>query len=73
MDLSFNRFDRDTELTVLPPDLAVLMVGATARQAPQPDRRNPGRIHARVPRSQPVFPPRRGVQRAYGTGSRTLE
>lgn len=33
MDLSFNRFDRDTELTVLPPDLAVLMVGATARQA----------------------------------------
>lgn len=33
MDLSFNRFDRDTELTVLPPDLAVLMVGATTRQA----------------------------------------
>ncbi|WP_322965807.1 hypothetical protein [Sphingomonas fuzhouensis] len=36
MDLSFNRFDRDTELTVLPPDLAVLMVGATARQAASP-------------------------------------
>ncbi|WP_294236653.1 hypothetical protein [uncultured Sphingomonas sp.] len=33
MDLSFNRFDRDTELTVLPLDLAVLMVVATARQA----------------------------------------
>ena len=33
LDLSFNRFDRDTELTVLPPDLAVLMVGVTARQA----------------------------------------
>jgi hypothetical protein len=33
LDLSFNRFDRDAELTVLPPDLAVLMVGATARQA----------------------------------------
>ncbi|MET4896220.1 hypothetical protein RN629_03485 [Sphingomonadaceae bacterium jetA1] len=33
MDLSFTRFDRDTELTVLPPDLAVLMVGVTARQA----------------------------------------
>ncbi len=32
----FNRFDRDTELTVLPPDLAVLMVGATARQAASP-------------------------------------
>ena len=36
MDLSFSRFDRDTELTVLPPDLAVLMVGATARQAASP-------------------------------------
>lgn len=36
MDLSFNRFDRDTELTVLPPDLAVLMVGVTARQAASP-------------------------------------
>ena len=33
MDLSFTRFERETELTVLPPDLAVLMVGATARQA----------------------------------------
>lgn len=33
MDLSFTRFDRETELTVLPPDLAVLMVGVTARQA----------------------------------------
>jgi hypothetical protein len=33
LDLSFNRFDRDSELTVLPPDLAVLMVGVTARQA----------------------------------------
>ncbi len=33
MDLSFPRFDRDIELTVLPGDLAVLIVGVAARQA----------------------------------------
>ena len=36
MDLSFPRFDRDAEVTVLPADLAVLMVGITARQAASP-------------------------------------
>jgi hypothetical protein len=33
MDLSFPRFDRDHEVTVMPGDLAVLMVGVAARQA----------------------------------------
>ena len=33
LDLSFPRFDRETELTVLPGDLAVLIVGVAARQA----------------------------------------
>lgn len=33
MDLSFTRFDRIAEVTVLPADLAVLMVGVAARQA----------------------------------------
>ncbi|MBB4085422.1 hypothetical protein ACLN6N_08875 [Sphingomonas carotinifaciens] len=36
MDLSFPRFDREIELTVLPSDLAVLMVGVAARQAASP-------------------------------------
>ena len=36
MDLSFPRFDRDVELTVLPGDLAVLIVGIAARQAASP-------------------------------------
>ena len=36
MDLSFTRFDRDAELTVLPGDLAVLIVGIAARQAASP-------------------------------------
>ena len=33
MDLSFTRFDRASELSKLPADLAVLMVGVAARQA----------------------------------------
>ncbi|HXH14946.1 MAG TPA: hypothetical protein VNJ10_02315 [Sphingomonas sp.] len=36
MDLSFPRFDRDAEVTVLPGDLAVLIVGIAARQAASP-------------------------------------
>jgi hypothetical protein len=33
LDLSFTRFDRDAEVTELPADLAVLLVGVSARQA----------------------------------------
>ena len=33
MDLSFARYDRHREVTLLPGDLAVLMVGVAARQA----------------------------------------
>ncbi len=33
MDFSFTRFDRASELHMLPADLAVLMVGVAARQA----------------------------------------
>ena len=33
MDLSFSGFDDRTEVTALPADLAVLMVGIAARQA----------------------------------------
>ena len=33
MDLSFTRFEADTRVTALPPDLAVLMVGIFVRQA----------------------------------------
>ena len=36
MDLSFPRFDRDAEVTILPGDLAVLIVGIAARQAASP-------------------------------------
>jgi hypothetical protein len=36
VDLSFSRFDKDVAVTVLPPDLAVLMVHIAARQAASP-------------------------------------
>ena len=36
MDLSFARYDRQREVTLLPGDLAVLMVGVAARQAASP-------------------------------------
>jgi len=36
MDLSFSRFEADAGVTILPPDLAVLMVGIAARQAASP-------------------------------------
>jgi hypothetical protein len=36
LDLSFPRFDRETEVTVLPGDLALLIVGVAARQAASP-------------------------------------
>ncbi len=36
LDLSFPGFDRNTEVTQLPGDLAVLMVGIAARQTASP-------------------------------------
>ena len=49
MDLSFARFDRHTELSVVPGDLAVLMVGVAARQAASPT----AAIQARVAPASP--------------------
>jgi hypothetical protein len=36
LDLSFSGFDRNTEVTQLPGDLSVLMVGIAARQSASP-------------------------------------
>jgi len=44
VDLSFSRFEHDSRVTGLPPDLAVLMVGVSARQAASPT----AMIHARL-------------------------
>jgi len=44
VDLSFSRFEHDSRVTGLPPDLAVLMVGVAARQAASPT----AMIHVRL-------------------------
>ena len=36
MDLSFDRFEQDAHVALLPQDLAVLLVGVAARQALSP-------------------------------------
>jgi hypothetical protein len=36
VDLSYLRFEHDASVAILPPDLAVLLVGVAARQAASP-------------------------------------
>lgn len=57
MDLSYLRFDHDATVTVLPPDLAVLMVGVTARQAASPTALAQARFFPRVFETSAFFPP----------------
>jgi hypothetical protein len=44
VDLSYLRFEHDASVAVLPPDLAVLLVGIAARQASSPT----AMLHARI-------------------------
>lgn len=60
MDLSFTRFDRDVELTTLPADLAVLMVGVVARQAASPTAFRHARIASNPPTAT-LFAPVHGA------------
>ena len=55
MDLSFPRFDRDVEVTALPADLSVLMVGIAARQAASPTAVTQARAAGRHPRAPSHF------------------
>ena len=57
MDLSYLRFDHDASVTVLPPDLAVLMVGVAARQAASPTALAQAMLFPRVIESSAFFPP----------------
>ena len=59
MDLSFSRFEHDAHLTVLPPDLAVMMVGIAARQAASPTAIFQARMPA--PRVEQLFAPADGA------------
>ena len=78
MDLSFARFEHDATVTMLPPDLAVLLVGVAARQAASPT----ALIQARIERqalADPFFATAQGAFDARvaallaETGSRSAE
>ena len=60
MDLSFPRFEQDAQATVLPPDLAVMMVGVVARQAASPTALFDAGL-ARLPAAALRFAPRHGA------------
>ena len=60
MDLSFARFEHDATVTMLPPDLAVLLVGVAARQAASPTALVQSRIERAVP-ADTVFAPAHGA------------
>ncbi len=47
LDLSFARFEHDAQVTLLPPELAVLLVGVAARQAASPTAMVQARIERR--------------------------
>jgi hypothetical protein len=59
VDLSYLRFEPDTRVTALPPDLAVMLVGVVARQAASPT----AMLHARLaPAAEtPWFAPAHGA------------
>ena len=59
LDLSFSRFEHDAPLTVLPTDLAVMMVGVAARQAASPTALSQSRLRARP--AATVFAPVSGA------------
>jgi hypothetical protein len=56
LDLSFARFEQDATVTVLPPDLAVLLVGVAARQAASPTAIIQTIIDRRVPAGDRFLP-----------------
>ena len=56
LDLSFSRFEFDTPLVVLPPDLAVMMVGVAARHAASPTALYQSRF-LRTPAAADLFAP----------------
>jgi hypothetical protein len=60
LDLSFSRFEFDTPLTVLPADLAVMMVGIAARQAASPTARFQARLF-NTPAVRSLFAPLHGA------------
>jgi len=61
MDLSFLRFDRDAQVTILPSDLAVLFVGIGARQAATPTALLTARLRRTSTLARGLFAPLSGA------------
>lgn len=57
MDLSFARLDSEVAVTALPTELAVLLVGVTARQAASPAARVAALIAGRFSATPLLAPP----------------
>lgn len=70
MDLSFSRFALNAQPTVLPADLAVMVVGITARQASSPTARFQGNLMA-LPVTGDLFAPTHGCFNAEMAASIT--
>lgn len=56
MDLSFARLDRDFAVTAMPTELAVLLVGVSARQAASPTARMQARLSVIKPADMLLAP-----------------
>ena len=56
MDLSYLRFEHDASVAILPPDLAVLLVGVTARQAASPTALEYARLLPLAASASPFHP-----------------
>ncbi|MES2058956.1 MAG: hypothetical protein V4564_23655 [Pseudomonadota bacterium] len=61
MDLSFSRFEHDASVAILPPDLAVMMVGIAARQAASPTALFHSRLPATTVAAANLFAPLHGA------------
>jgi hypothetical protein len=56
VDLSYLRFEHDASVAVLPPDLAVLLVGVAARQAASPTAMVQSQVAPTMPADSPFRP-----------------
>jgi hypothetical protein len=70
LDLSFSRFEFDAQPTLLPADLAVMVVGITARQASSPTARFQAQL-LDLPVVRTLFAPSHGAFNAEMAASIT--
>jgi hypothetical protein len=67
VDLSFSRFEQDSTVIAMPGDLAVLLVGVTARQASSPTALMESHRTIAVPTADLLRPAHGAFNRAMAT------